>query len=180
VVGVAVEDLQSEFQLTYIFIAHDLGVVRHVSDRIAVMYLGKLVELSPAEELYERPIMPYTEALLSAVPIPDPDLAAKRERIVLEGDVPSPINPPSGCRFHPRCRYATQVCKEVEPPLADYGNGHLAACHHPLNVDAAALAEVTAAPNTPAAADQGALPRDSSGESHPVEGETGRPGQSLD
>jgi oligopeptide transport system ATP-binding protein len=174
------EDLQSEFQLTYIFIAHDLGVVRHVSDRIAVMYLGKLVELSPAEELYERPIMPYTEALLSAVPIPDPDLAAKRERIVLEGDVPSPINPPSGCRFHPRCRYATQVCKEVEPPLADYGNGHLAACHHPLNVDAAALAEVTAAPNTPAAADQGALPRDSSGESHPVEGETGRPGQSLD
>jgi oligopeptide transport system ATP-binding protein len=174
------EDLQSEFQLTYIFIAHDLGVVRHVSDRIAVMYLGKLVELSPAEELYERPIMPYTEALLSAVPIPDPDLAAKRKRIVLEGDVPSPINPPSGCRFHPRCRYATQVCKEVEPPLADYGNGHLAACHHPLNVDAAALAEVTAAPNTPAAADQGALPRDSSGESHPVEGETGRPGQSLD
>ena len=133
------EDLQDEFKLTYLFIAHDLGVVRHVSDRIAVMYLGKLVELSPAEELYRRPIMPYTEALLSAVPIPDPDLAAKRERIVLEGDVPSPINPPSGCRFHPRCRYASQVCKEVEPPLVDYGNGHLAACHHPLNVDAATL-----------------------------------------
>ena len=131
------EDLQNEFRLTYIFIAHDLGVVRHVSDRIAVMYLGKIVEMSPAEELYVRPIMPYTEALLSAVPVPDPDLAAKRERIVLEGDVPSPINPPSGCRFHPRCRYATQVCGEVEPPLVEYGNGHLAACHHPLNVDAA-------------------------------------------
>jgi oligopeptide/dipeptide ABC transporter ATP-binding protein len=165
------EDLQDEFQLTYIFIAHDLGVVRHVSDRIAVMYLGKLVELSPAEELYDRPIMPYTEALLSAVPIPDPDLARARERIVLEGDVPSPINPPSGCRFHPRCRYATQVCKEIEPPLVDYGNGHLAACHHPLNVDAATLAAVQAAPSTPEAADEDALPRDSAGESHPVSGE---------
>jgi len=174
------EDLQNEFKLTYIFIAHDLGVVRHVSDRIAVMYLGKLVELSPAEELYQRPIMPYTEALLSAVPVPDPDLAAKRERIVLEGDVPSPINPPSGCRFHPRCRYATQVCSEVEPPLADYGNGHLAACHHPLNVDAATLAAVHAAPESPAEADESALPHDSSGESHPVSGETGHPGQSLD
>jgi oligopeptide/dipeptide ABC transporter ATP-binding protein len=169
------EDLQNEFQLTYIFIAHDLGVVRHVSDRIAVMYLGKLVELSPAEELYQRPIMPYTEALLSAVPIPDPDLARKRERIVLEGDVPSPINPPSGCRFHPRCRYATEICREVEPPLADYGNGHLAACHHPLNVDAATLANLQAAPETPAEADEDALPRDSSGESHPV-----GDGQSLD
>jgi oligopeptide/dipeptide ABC transporter ATP-binding protein len=162
-------DLQKEFQLTYIFIAHDLGVVRHVSDRIAVMYLGKLVELSPAEELYQRPIMPYTEALLSAVPIPDPDLARKRKRIVLEGDVPSPINPPSGCRFHPRCRYASQICREVEPPLVDYGNGHLAACHHPLNVDAATLASVHVAPETPAEADEDALPKDSSGESHPVE-----------
>jgi oligopeptide transport system ATP-binding protein len=141
------EDLQNEFNLTYLFIAHDLGVVRHVSDRIAVMYLGKIVEMSPAEELYSRPIMPYTEALLSAVPVPDPDLAAKRERIVLEGDVPSPINPPSGCRFHPRCRYATQVCSEIEPPLVEYGNGHLAACHHPLNVDAA----LTAVGSTPAA-----------------------------
>ena len=169
------EDLQNEFQLTYIFIAHDLGVVRHVSDRIAVMYLGKLVELSPAEELYSRPIMPYTEALLSAVPVPDPDLARKRERIVLEGDVPSPINPPSGCRFHPRCRYATQVCKEIEPPLTDYGNGHLAACHHPLNVDAATLAAASAAPQTPLSAPEEALPQDSSGSSDPVHGDSGDP-----
>ena len=149
------EELQDEFRLTYVFIAHDLGVVRHVSDRIAVMYLGKLVELSPAEELYTRPIMPYTEALLSAVPVPDPDLADKRERIVLEGDVPSPIDPPSGCRFHPRCRYATEICSEVEPPLVDYGNGHLAACHHPLNVDKETLARVEASPKyTPKAAEE--------------------------
>jgi oligopeptide transport system ATP-binding protein len=168
------EDLQNEFKLTYIFIAHDLGVVRHVSDRIAVMYLGKLVEVSPGEELYTRPIMPYTEALLSAVPIPDPELAAARERIVLEGDVPSPINPPTGCRFHPRCRYATQICKEVEPPLVHYGNGHLAACHHPLNVDAAALEAAEVAANTPAAADADALPTDTSGESHPVAGDAGK------
>jgi oligopeptide transport system ATP-binding protein len=161
-------DLQEELRLTYIFIAHDLGVVRHVSDRIAVMYLGKLVEVSPAEELYRRPIMPYTEALLSAVPIPDPDLAAKRERIVLEGDVPSPINPPSGCRFHPRCRYATEICQEVEPPLTDYGNGHLAACHHPLNVDKETLSQVTAAPHTPATADETALPTEPAGRSRPV------------
>jgi oligopeptide transport system ATP-binding protein len=146
------EDLQEEFQLTYIFIAHDLGVVRHVSDRIAVIYLGKLVELSPAAELYERPIMPYTEALLSAVPIPDPDLSDQRERIVLQGDVPSPIDPPSGCRFHPRCRYRTDVCSAVEPPLVDYGGGHLAACHHPLGVDDETLARVRrAAPVTDAA-----------------------------
>jgi oligopeptide transport system ATP-binding protein len=126
------DDLQDEFSLTYVFIAHDLGVIRHVSDRIAVMYLGKIVELSPAEELYERPIHPYTEALLSAVPIPDPLL--QRERIVLEGDVPSPVNPPTGCHFHPRCRYATEICALEEPPLVPHVSGHLAACHHPLNV----------------------------------------------
>jgi oligopeptide transport system ATP-binding protein len=153
------DDLQQEFSLTYIFIAHDLGVVRHVSDRIAVMYLGKLVELAPAEELYERPIMPYTEALLSAVPIPDPDLSEQRERIVLQGDVPSPINPPPGCRFHPRCRYATDICKQVEPPLTDYGNGHIAACHHPLNVDHETLARATVSErHTPDAADESAKP----------------------
>jgi len=162
------EDLQNDFKLTYIFIAHDLGVVRHVSDRIAVMYLGKLVELSPAEELYERPIMPYTEALLSAVPIPDPDLSEQRKRIVLQGDVPSPIDPPTGCRFHPRCRYSTEICTQVEPPLTDYGNGHLAACHHPLNVDEETLARVRAAAETPEAADEDALPQDTSGESNPV------------
>jgi oligopeptide/dipeptide ABC transporter ATP-binding protein len=164
------DDLQKELQLTYIFIAHDLGVVRHVSNRIAVMYLGKLVELSPAEELYERPIMPYTEALLSAVPIPDPDLSRQRERIVLEGDVPSPINPPSGCRFHPRCRYMTDICREVEPPLTNYGNGHLAACHHPLHVDKATLARVTVSErHTPAAADGAARPQEPGKESaHPI------------
>jgi oligopeptide transport system ATP-binding protein len=152
-------DLQQEFDLTYVFIAHDLGVVRHVSDRIAVMYLGKIVEISPAEELYERPIMPYTEALLSAVPIPDPRESAARERIVLEGDVPSPINPPSGCRFHPRCRYATDVCREIEPPLTDYGEGHLAACHHPLNVDKETLARATVDQRrTPAEAAERAQP----------------------
>jgi oligopeptide transport system ATP-binding protein len=127
------DDLQDEFELTYLFIAHDLAVVRHVSDRIAVMYLGKIVEVSPAEELYDRPIHPYTEALLSAVPIPDPQASEQRERIVLEGDVPSPITPPSGCRFHPRCRYATEICAAEEPPLVDHGGGHLAACHHPLD-----------------------------------------------
>ena len=128
------DDLQDEFGLTYVFIAHDLGVVRHVSDRIAVMYLGKIVELSPADDLYARPIHPYTEALLSAVPIPDPKRSRARERIVLSGDVPSPIDPPTGCRFHPRCRYASEICAREEPPLVVHGNGHLAACHHPLSV----------------------------------------------
>jgi peptide/nickel transport system ATP-binding protein len=128
------DDLQDELALTYIFIAHDLGVVRHISDRIAVMYLGKIVEISPSEELYRRPIHPYTEALLSAVPVPDPDLSARRKHIVLEGDVPSPVAPPPGCRFHPRCRYATDICRKQEPPLVPYGtDGHMAACHHPLN-----------------------------------------------
>jgi oligopeptide/dipeptide ABC transporter ATP-binding protein len=128
------DDLQDQFQLTYLFVAHDLSVVRHVSDRIAVMYLGKLMEVSPAEELYTKPIHPYTSALLAAIPIPDPRENRRRERIVVSGEPPNPINPPSGCVFHPRCPRATQVCREVEPPLVRYANGHLAACHHPLNV----------------------------------------------
>jgi oligopeptide/dipeptide ABC transporter ATP-binding protein len=128
------DDLQDEFGLTYLFVAHDLSVVRHVSDRIAVMYLGKLMEVSPAEELYQKPVHPYTAALLSAIPIPDPKENRRRERVVVSGEPPNPINPPPGCVFHPRCLRATQVCREVEPPLARYPNGHLAACHHPLHV----------------------------------------------
>jgi oligopeptide transport system ATP-binding protein len=139
------DDLQDELSLTYIFIAHDLGVVRHVSDRIAVMYLGKIVEISPAEELYQRPVHPYTEALLSAVPIPDPDLSDQREHIVLEGDVPSPVAPPPGCRFHPRCRYATEICSQEEPPLVAHGSpDHVAACHHPLSFSQGASAAASA------------------------------------
>jgi oligopeptide/dipeptide ABC transporter ATP-binding protein len=125
-------ELQESFGLTYLFIAHDLSVVRHVSDRIAVMYLGRLVELAPAERLYEQPVHPYTAALLSAVPIPEVGARSARERIALAGDVPSPIDPPAGCRFHPRCRFATDVCRTEEPPLRPYGDGRLAACHHPL------------------------------------------------
>jgi oligopeptide transport system ATP-binding protein len=127
------EDLQGEFDLTYVFVAHDLGVVRHVADRIAVMYLGKIVEIGPADQVYSRPIHPYTVSLLAAVPIPDPRANAEREHIVLEGDVPSPANPPSACRFHTRCPRATEICAEVEPELIDYGGGHWAACHHPVD-----------------------------------------------
>jgi oligopeptide/dipeptide ABC transporter ATP-binding protein len=130
------DDLQDDFKLTYLFVAHDLSVVRHVSDRIAVMYLGKLMEVSPGEELYTKPIHPYTSALLSAIPIPDPEENRRRERIVVSGEPPNPIDPPSGCVFHPRCPRATDICREVEPPLARYPNGHLAACHHPMNVSA--------------------------------------------
>jgi oligopeptide/dipeptide ABC transporter ATP-binding protein len=146
------KDLQAERNLTYMFVAHDLGVVRHVSDRIAVMYLGKVVEVSPAEDLYTKPKHPYTVALLSAIPIPDPKENAAREPLVLEGDVPSPINPPPACRFHTRCPRATSICRRVEPPLVDYGDGHLAACHHPVNVDAQALAGARVAPESPLSA----------------------------
>jgi oligopeptide transport system ATP-binding protein len=128
------DDLQDEFKLTYIFVAHDLGVVRHVSDRISVMYLGKIVETAPAEQLYTNPVHPYTEALLSAVPIPDPRENEARDPQVLEGDVPSPVNPPPACRFHTRCPHATEICSEVEPLLEPYGRGRIAACHHPRNV----------------------------------------------
>ena len=142
-------ELQDEFDLTYVFIAHDLGIVRHISDRIGVMYLGKLVELAGGDDLHERPIHPYTEALLSAVPIPDPAASAARKRIVLGGDLPSPSDPPPGCRFHTRCPYATEVCKEVEPPLVDHGDGHVAACHHPLNVGAEGTARAGKAASGP-------------------------------
>jgi oligopeptide/dipeptide ABC transporter ATP-binding protein len=141
------DDLQDEFRLTYLFVAHDLSVVRHVSDRIAVMYLGKLMEVSPAEDLYRNPVHPYTAALLSAIPIPDPRENRRRERVVVSGEPPNPINPPSGCVFHPRCPRATDVCRTVEPPLVRYPNGHLAACHHPLNVSAE---EIRAAEKDPA------------------------------
>jgi len=120
-------DLQKEFGLTYIFIAHGLAVVKHVSDRVGVMYLGKMVEMAGAGEIYRNPRHPYTRALMSAIPIPDPDL--NRERIILEGDVPSPVNPPSGCRFHTRCRRAERICKEVEPEFRDIGEAHSVACH---------------------------------------------------
>ncbi|MFJ8468569.1 ABC transporter ATP-binding protein [Streptomyces swartbergensis] len=130
------DDLQDELGLTYVIIAHDLSVVRHVSDRIAVMYLGKIVELADRDSLYASPMHPYTKALLSAVPIPDPRRrAAKSERILLRGDVPSPIAPPSGCRFHTRCWKATQICKSTEPPLIELRPGQRVACHHPENFE---------------------------------------------
>ena len=143
------DDLQEEFKLTYLFVAHDLSVVRHVSDRIAVMYLGKLMELSPSEELYTKPIHPYTFALLSAIPIPDPQENRDRERIVVSGEPPNPIDPPSGCVFHPRCPRSTDICKEIEPPLTRYPSGHVAACHHPLNVSAEEIKGAVKDPASP-------------------------------
>jgi oligopeptide transport system ATP-binding protein len=123
------EDLQDELGLTYLFIAHDLSVVRHISDRIAVMYLGKIVELADRDELYENPMHPYTQALLSAVPIPDPKIETQRKRIILEGDVPSPANPPKGCNFSTRCPRVMDICRTEDPPFKEYKPGHYAACY---------------------------------------------------
>ena len=121
------KELQDNFGLTYLFISHDLSVVEHVSDRVAVMYLGKIVEIAPRKALYKKPLHPYTQALLSAVPIPDPSVP-RADRIILKGDVPSPIDPPPGCRFHPRCLYAKDTCRQSEPPFNEIQSGHFAAC----------------------------------------------------
>jgi len=124
------EDLQNRLGLTYLFIAHDLAVVRHISDRVAVMYLGKIVELAPSGQLYTEPLHPYTQALLSAVPIPDPKIEATRDHVLLKGEVPSPLNPPNGCVFHPRCPKATDLCKQAIPEFIEKRPGHWVACHH--------------------------------------------------
>jgi oligopeptide transport system ATP-binding protein len=127
------DDLKEELGLTYLFIAHDLSMIRYISDRVAVMYLGKVVELSEKDLVFDHALHPYTQALLSAIPIPDPEKEEKRQRLILEGGVPSPANPPSGCRFHPRCSYATDICRETDPEFRDLssnGTPHWVACHH--------------------------------------------------
>ena len=129
------QELQEKLGLTYLFIAHDLLVVRHISDRIAVMYLGKMVEMADANEIYDHPMHPYSKSLLSAVPVPDPKIARANQRIILEGDIPSPLNAPSGCPFRTRCRYATEQCAESMPAFREVKPGHFCACHNLENVD---------------------------------------------
>ena len=129
------DELQEKLGLTYLFVAHDLLVVRHISDRIAVMYLGKMVELAPASEIYDKPLHPYSKSLLSAVPIPDPKIARANKRIVLSGDIPSPLNAPSGCPFRTRCKYATEKCAESMPEFKEISKGHFVACHHVADIN---------------------------------------------
>ncbi len=136
------EDLQEKFGLTYLFIAHDLSVVQHISNRVAVMYLGQIVEMAAVEELFENPKHPYTEALFSAIPVPNPD--AQFKQILLEGDVPSPSNPPSGCYFHPRCRYAQDICRQTAPVLSEVGGGHQVACHLADQLDLMGVSQFSA------------------------------------
>ncbi|MCC7107518.1 MAG: dipeptide ABC transporter ATP-binding protein [Chloroflexi bacterium] len=149
------EELQDRLGLTYLFIAHDLGVVRHISDRVAVMYVGKIVEVADRDALYDNPLHPYTQALLSAVPVPDPVVERQRKRIILVGDVPSPVNPPTGCRFNPRCRYAEETCRVDEPPLTEVKQGHWAACHYWQEIEAGTK-RVTSASNGSAPTTNGA------------------------
>jgi oligopeptide/dipeptide ABC transporter ATP-binding protein len=156
------DELQDELHLSYVFVAHDLSVVRHVSDRIVVMYLGKLMEISPAEELYSKPIHPYTSALLGAIPIPDPKENRARTRAVVSGEPPNPINPPSGCRFHTRCPRAADICRTIEPALTEYAGGHIAACHYPQNVSAEEIAASSRSAASPLSAGS-EVPASSSG-----------------
>jgi len=146
------EKLRRELKLSYLFIAHDLAMVKQVSDRVAVMYLGQLAEIGPAEGIYRQPVHPYTAALLDSIPSIDPATGRARKPTALPGEPPSPVDPPSGCRFRTRCPRATDVCARVEPPLAQFANGHLAACHHPLNVSEQEVAQAVRSPLSPLSA----------------------------